>query len=58
MMKEFIQNMPKAELQVHIEGCLTPQMMFEFAKRNKIELPFANIEEATKAIPFKIYPRF
>ena len=37
-MKEFIQNLPKAELHLHIEGTLEPEMMFELAQRNKIDL--------------------
>jgi adenosine deaminase len=58
MMKEFIQNMPKAELQVHLEGTLEPELLFELAKRNKVELAYATVEEARKAIPYQNLPSF
>lgn len=48
-MKEFIQNMPKAELHLHIEGCVEPEMLLRLAKRNGVELPFANEEEVWAA---------
>ena len=37
-MQTFIHNLPKAELHLHIEGTLEPELMFELAKRNNIEL--------------------
>ena len=40
MMKSFIQGMPKAELHVHIEGTLEPELRLRFAARNGIELPY------------------
>ena len=52
MMIEFIKNLPKAELHVHIEGTLEPEMMFEFAKRNHVKLPYASIEDVKKAYKF------
>jgi adenine deaminase len=36
----FVAGLPKAELHVHIEGTLEPEQMFEFAKRNGIDIPF------------------
>ena len=39
-MKSFIQGMPKAELHVHIEGTLEPELRLRFAARNGIELPY------------------
>jgi adenosine deaminase len=42
---ELIKKIPKAELHLHIEGCLEPNLMFELAKRNKIEIPFKSIDE-------------
>nr|WP_235362562.1 hypothetical protein [Campylobacter subantarcticus] len=35
-MKTFLQNIPKVELHLHIEGSLEPKMMFELVKRNNI----------------------
>ena len=37
---EFIRQLPKVELHLHIEGSLEPEMMFELALRNQIALPF------------------
>ena len=41
MIEELIKNIPKAELHLHIEGSLEPELMIKLAERNKIELPFA-----------------
>src|SRR3984893_17747478 len=41
---EFIQGLPKAELHVHIEGTLEPDMMFELARRNGISLPYPSVD--------------
>lgn len=51
-MQKFIQQMPKAELHLHIEGTLEPELMFELAERNKVSLPFKSIEEAREAYNF------
>lgn len=48
----FIQNLPKVELHLHIEGTLEPEMMFELAKRNQIDLPFATPEAVKQAYQF------
>lgn len=51
-MEEFIQKSPKAELHIHLEGTLEPELMFNIAKRNQIKLPFLNAEDARKAYQF------
>jgi adenosine deaminase len=51
-MKTFIQNLPKAELHLHIEGSFEPALMFEIAKRNKIEIPFKSVKEIEEAYKF------
>lgn len=51
-MKTFIKNLPKAELHLHIEGSLEPEMMFEKAKKNGIKIPYKNITEVQKAYEF------
>ena len=51
-MKDFINNLPKAELHLHIEGTFEPELMFEIAKRNNIRIPFNSIEEIKKAYQF------
>ena len=48
----FINGLPKAELHLHIEGSLEPELMFELAKRNKVEIPFDNVEAVRAAYDF------
>ncbi|HSM43660.1 MAG TPA: adenosine deaminase [Acidimicrobiia bacterium] len=52
-MEEFIRRLPKAELHVHIEGTLEPQLMFDLAERNRYELPFPDVESVAAAYKFK-----
>ncbi|VEJ05414.1 adenosine deaminase [Campylobacter lari] len=47
-MKTFLQNIPKVELHLHIEGSLEPKMMFELAKRNNIDLKYKSEDEIKK----------
>jgi len=49
---ELIKKIPKAELHLHIEGSLEPELMFELSKRNKIEIPFKSIDEIRSAYNF------
>ena len=51
-MKEFIQKLPKAELHLHIEGTLEPEMMFELARKNNIDLPYESVAEIKEAYDF------
>lgn len=51
-MKQFIQQLPKVELHLHIEGSLEPELMFELAKRNQIDIPFSSPEEVRAAYQF------
>ena len=48
----FIAGLPKAELHLHIEGSLEPEQMFAFAQRNRVDLPFASVEEIRAAYDF------
>ncbi len=52
MDEQFIRGLPKAELHLHIEGTLEPEMMFEIAQRNGVELRFADVEEVRAAYSF------
>lgn len=45
-------TLPKAELHLHIEGTLEPELMFKLAQRNKINLPFNTVEDVKKAYQF------
>jgi adenosine deaminase len=49
---DFVRSLPKAELHVHIEGTLEPELMFRLAERNQIRLPFATVEETRQAYEF------
>ena len=49
---EFIKKSPKAELHLHIEGTLEPELMFALAKRNNIQIPFKSIDDVKKAYNF------
>ncbi len=48
----FIRALPKAELHLHLEGSLEPELMFELARRNGIALPYASVEETRAAYAF------
>src|SRR5919112_3094867 len=48
----FIAGLPKAELHMHIEGSLEPELMFELARRNNVAIPFASVEEVRAAYSF------
>lgn len=45
--------LPKAELHLHIEGTLEPELAFELAARNGVELPYADTGELRKAYQFE-----
>jgi adenine deaminase len=49
---DFTRALPKAELHIHIEGTLEPELLFELAARNKIPLPYADASSARKAFVF------
>jgi adenosine deaminase len=51
-LSDFIRGLPKAELHLHIEGSLEPEQMFEFARRNRIALPFPSVEAVRAAYAF------
>jgi adenine deaminase len=49
---DFLRKMPKAELHLHLDGALSPSLMFELAKRNGVRLPYASLEEVENAYRF------
>ena len=51
-LKALAAALPKAELHLHIEGSLEPELLFELAQRNSIEIPFASVEDVRKAYEF------
>jgi adenosine deaminase len=51
-LKEYIRQLPKAELHLHIEGSLEPELMFELARRNGVRLPYPSVEATRAAYAF------
>jgi len=51
-------NAPKAELHLHIEGSFEPELMFEIARRNDVDLPFKSVEEIRAAYDFSNLQEF
>ena len=49
---KLIKKIPKAELHLHIEGALEPELMFKLAKRNNIKIPFKTVDEVKTAYNF------
>ena len=49
---DFIRALPKAELHIHIEGSLEPELMFALGARNRVALPFASVEAVRDAYRF------
>lgn len=51
-MRDFLQRLPKAELHLHIEGSLEPELMFTLAERNGVTLPYDSVEAVKAAYEF------
>jgi adenosine deaminase len=51
-MDDFIRALPKIELHLHIEGSLEPELMFELARRNRVEIPFKSAADVRAAYEF------
>ena len=50
--RSFVRELPKAELHLHLEGSLEPEMLMRLATRNKVEIPFRSVEEIRAAYHF------
>ena len=50
--RSFIRGLPKAELHLHLEGSLEPEMLMRLATRNKVEIPFRSVEQVRAAYRF------
>jgi len=57
-LKKLVEQLPKAELHIHIEGSLEPAMMMHLAKRNHIELPYPDIKSIADAYNFNCLQDF
>jgi adenosine deaminase len=51
-LESSIRGLPKAELHIHIEGSLEPELIFELAQRNEVSLPYASVERLREAYAF------
>jgi adenine deaminase len=51
--ESFLRGLPKAELHLHIEGTLEPEMVFELARKNDIALSYASVEALRRAYDFQ-----
>jgi len=52
-LEQFIRDLPKAELHVHLEGTLEPELLYEIAGRNHVTLRYQTVEELRKAYRFQ-----
>jgi len=50
---DWIRELPKAELHLHLEGSLEPEMLFAFAARNRVSVPFRTVDEVRAAYRFQ-----
>lgn len=57
-MQAFIENIPKAELHVHLEGTLEPELSFQLARKNRVDIPYKNPQEMLEAYQFDDLPSF
>ena len=57
-MNELIARLPKAELHLHIEGSFEPELLFEIARRNRVELPYRTVDELRTAYKFSNLQEF
>ena len=48
----LLARMPKAELHIHIEGSLEPELIFEMSRRNGVAIPYAGVEDLRRAYAF------
>ncbi len=49
---DLLRAMPKAELHMHIEGSLEPELIFALARRNGVSIPYASVEDLRRAYAF------
>lgn len=57
-MYDWLNQLPKAELHLHLEGTLEPELMLELAQRNGVRLPWNTVEEARAAYDFNNLQEF
>ena len=55
---DWLKRLPKAELHVHIEGTLEPELMFQLAEKNGVKLPYSDVEALRAAYDFSDLQNF
>lgn len=50
--REWLNDLPKVELHLHLEGSLEPELMFTLAQKNKVSLPYHSVEQVRRAYEF------
>ncbi|WP_323753520.1 adenosine deaminase [Marinobacter sp.] len=58
MNEDWLKALPKAELHLHLEGALEPELMFTLARRNGIELPWSDVDALRQAYSFNNLQEF
>lgn len=58
MNEAWLKSLPKAELHLHLEGALEPELMFALARRNGIELPWSDVDVLRQAYSFNNLQEF
>ncbi len=56
--EQYLQEVPKAELHVHLEGAIRPETLLTLAKRNKVVLPVTTLDEARAWFSYRDFPHF
>jgi adenosine deaminase len=56
--QEWLNQLPKVELHLHLEGSLEPELMFKLAERNNIQLPFGSVTKLREAYQFNNLQEF
>ncbi len=57
-LEQYLQEAPKAELHVHLEGSILPSTLLELAKRNNVALPVSTLEEVQQWFKYRNFPHF
>ena len=54
----YLRALPKAELHLHMEGAIRPELLLRLAERNKLRLPFSYADEYPNLCVYKTFQNF